>query len=251
MARCTRVECFVRISRAFRFAAFSFSAILLFTTSVRLMADEPPAPDGAAVLSRAAGLVDLQALGGAPFFLLANVSLREGNKTVDGVFAMTWASPGQYHRVFRFPGFEANEVFADGTMYRKRSTEALPLMMWELDQLLSLTANYRPGPHSKVRRVQTEGAGSGQTVCVLTQVELIDSRICVNGATGEPSFIDRGTDISRAPSMHEHFEYSDYQPFEGRTFPGKMLFRGWGGREIEVHVQKLIHAQSFPENEFA
>ncbi len=132
-------------------------------------ADEAAKPDAAGILSKAADLVDIQGSGGAPFLLLANVTLRENNKTVDGIFAMTSASSGQYRRVFRFPGFTSTEVLTGGVIYRQRSSEALPLMIWELDQLLALVPNYRPTPQWNLRRVQTERSGSTDLTCVLRE----------------------------------------------------------------------------------
>jgi hypothetical protein len=78
-----------------------------------------------------------------------------------------------------------------------------------------------------------------------------DSKICVDSATGKPFSIDRGTDFARLPTLREHFEFTDYQPFEGRAFPRKLTFRGWGAREVEVQLQKLIRVQSFQADEFA
>lgn len=238
----------------FRLAIFLICPALFLGSQASFAVDKQPKDDAAAMLSKAAGLVDLQASGAAPFLLLTKVVLREGNKSVDGVFATTWAAPGQYRRVFRFPGFTATEVAAEGATYDQRSTEALTLMVWELEQLLDLAPSYRLSPKTKIRRIRTEHSGAIELTCVSTQgsapTDLTDSKICVNAATGEPFSIDRGIDAYGLESLHEHFEFSEYQPFEGRTFPRKLTFRGWGSRVVEVQVQKLIRARSFPADEF-
>jgi hypothetical protein len=232
------------------------SSIFLFESQVVIAADQSTKQDATAMLSKAAGLVDLQAPDGTPFLLLANVTLREGNKSVEGVFAMTWAAPGHYRRVFHFPGFTATEVATEGAIYRQRSTEALPLMIWELDQLLALASNYRLGPEWKVLRIQTEQSGQTELTCVLAKTGLADSKSCVNAATGEPFSIDAGPDAyhmerpRERSTVTERSEFTDYQPFEGRSFPRTLTFRGWDARAVEVRIQKLIQVKAFAADEF-
>jgi hypothetical protein len=239
----------------FWLAIFLISS-LVFESQAGFAVDRPPKQDAAPVLSRAAELVDLQSPGGTPFLLLANVTLREGSKSVQGAFAMAWAAPGRYRRVFRFPGFTATEVVTEGAIYHQRSTEAMPLMIWELDQLLAFTSNYRLGSEWKVLGVQSEQSGGTELNCVRAQTGLADSKICVNATTGEPFSIDTGPDAFRMERMrehsgvNEHSEFADYKPFGGRTFPRNLTFRGWDARMIEVQVEKLIQVKEFATGEF-
>jgi hypothetical protein len=85
---------------------------------------------------------------------------------------------------------------------------------------------------------------------VLAQNDFTDSKICVNTATGEPFSVDRGVDAYRTESMCECSMFADYQPFEGRSFPRKLTFRGWNAHVVEVRIQKLIRPQSFTSDEF-
>jgi hypothetical protein len=234
----------------FRLAIFSTIVALLLGPQLAIAVDEQTQKDAAFVLSKATSLVDIQAAGGVPFVLLADVTLREDKKSADGLFAMSWAAPGQYRRVFRFPGFTATEVVSDGIIYRQRSTEALPLMIWELDNLLPVASAYRLRPHWKIRGVQTERSGGSDLTCVLTRASLTESRICVNAVTGEPFSITRGIDAYRLELARERSEYADYQSFEGRSFPRKLTFRGWDSHVVEVRVKKLIRVQSFSADEF-
>jgi hypothetical protein len=242
--------------KTLRLGLLLISSIFLFESQVVIAADQSTKQDATAMLSKAAGLVDLQAPDGTPFLLLANVTLREGNKSVEGVFAMTWAAPGHYRRVFHFPGFTATEVATEGAIYRQRSTEALPLMIWELDQLLALASNYRLGPEWKVLRIQTEQSGQTELTCVLAKTGLADSKSCVNAATGEPFSIDAGPDAyhmerpRERSTVTERSEFTDYQPFEGRSFPRTLTFRGWDARAVEVRIQKLIQVKAFAADEF-
>ena len=240
--------------------AFLITSTLIGGMQTLLVAEEQR-KDAAAILTKAAGLVDLQTQGATPFLMLANVVLHEGNKSVEGVFAMTWAAPGQYRRVYRFSTFTSTEVVTQGAIYRERSTKALPLAIWELDQLLALASNYRPSPGLKVSHIQGARSGDTELTCVMVQSSVTNassvtrsssvttSNLCVNAVTGYPFSIDQGSDV-RDLDRHERFEFSDYQPFEGRTFPRKLTFRGWGTLSVEVQVQKLVRVQSFRDDEF-
>lgn len=213
--------------------------------------DAKPAEDGASILSKASALVDLEITGGVPFVLQADVVLHEGKNSVQGVFAMAWAAPDQYRRVLRFPGFTSTEVVLNGVLYRQRTTEeSLPLMIWELNQLLSFESDFRLAPPWKMQHIQPEQAEGVALTCVLTQSDMNQRKLCFNAASGVPYSIDEGTDVHSLEFLREHTEFAEYQPFEGRTYPRKLIFRGWGSRAIEVRVQKLVHVQSFAADEF-
>lgn len=237
------------ILKAFPFAALLAGALLAAPALAAI--DAKPAEDASAVLSKASTLVDLKLPGGAPFLLQADVVLHEGKNSVQGVFAMAWAAPGQYRRVLHFPGFSSTEVASNGVLYRQRTTdESLPLMIWQLGQLLDFESAYRPSPAWKPQRVQPEQAEGAALSCVLAQSYMGQRKLCVNAATGVPVSIDEGFDVHSLESLREHTDFADYEPFEGRTYPRKLTFHGWGSRSIEVRVQKLIRVQTFAADEF-
>ncbi len=206
--------------------------------------------DANVLLTKAAALVDLQAPDAAPYMMLAKVEIHEGGKSVEGVYAVASAGPGKSRRVFRIPNFTSTEVITDGSTYIERSTEALPLPIWEANQLLVPADLYRPDSKWILQRVEHDHAGTLQLTCTIFRADLSDARLCVNVATGEPYSVDRHSDATHFSAVHERFEFADYQPFEGRTFPRKLTFHGWNSQVVEVQVQKLFRADSFPADEF-
>jgi len=229
---------------------------------------ESSTKDAGAILSKASSLVDLRAPGAVPFLMLANVALHEGRKSVDGVFAMAYSGSGQFRTVLRFPNFNSTEILNDGTIYRKRSSEGLPLAIWRLQNLMSISAAYRATSEWKIGGVQTEQIGDVALDCVsalsmsspfpanFSRISIWarggppEAKICVNAATGEPFSIERSSSAYHLESVHERYEFSDYQPFEGKSFPRKLLFHAGNGESIEVQVQKLIRSSAFPADEF-
>jgi hypothetical protein len=250
--------------------SFRLISLLLISLSVASFAQQSSAPDSSgkdagAILSKAASLVDLQAQGAGAFLMLANVTLRKGGKSVDGVYAMAASGPGQFRKVFRFPNFDSTEILSNGTIYRKRSTEGLPLGIWQLQNLMSVPESYRPTSQWKIGAVKTEKSGSVELNCVsalraspMFSAHILlwakegppEAKFCVNAATGEPFSIDRSSIDYHVQSVHERFEFSDYQEFEGKRFPRKLSFQAKNGDRIEVQVQKLIRSQTFPADEF-
>lgn len=203
-------------------------------------------PTADTVLTKASDLVDFTHTGTPGVMLLAKVHLQGGGKSTDGLYALAWA-PGRFRRVFRFPNYTETDVMIDSTIYRQRSVEALPLLIWELDKLLDIGNALRQDPKTKVHLLEN----STDRTCVSRQSELFESRICVNSATGELRSIDEGTNTYDLGSLREHFEFSDYEPFAKIVFPRKLTFHGWDSRTIDVHIDKLLTVESFPADEFA
>jgi hypothetical protein len=206
--------------------------------------------NAAAILSRAAAAVDLQAPGSAPFLMMAKINLSETGKSVEGLYAIAWAAPGKFRRVFRIPNFTSTEVADEGAIYRQRSTDGLPLLIWEASELLAPHSQYRSDSAWNIRRVHRERVGAVDLNCVIASGDITESKMCVDAATGAPYSVDHGLVNSNFTLGHEHFEFADYQPFEGRMFPRKLTFWGWGPYSIEVHVEKLLRPAQFPADEF-
>jgi hypothetical protein len=62
--------------------------------------------------------------------------------------------------------------------------------------------------------------------------------------------METGYDARDISAALEHYEFSDYQFFQGKLFPRTFSFRSFNSQIIEVHIEKLIAAQTFDANEF-
>lgn len=115
----------------------------------RGLGSDNPENDPQRVLSRASEQVANKTPASGSFMLLANVHLHDGKKSVDGVCAIAWA-PGRFRRVFRFPNFSETDVMVDGAIYRQRTTNALPLMIYELDNLTDSLSTINVAPDNQL-----------------------------------------------------------------------------------------------------
>jgi hypothetical protein len=105
-------------------------------------------------------------------------------------------------------------------------------------------------PKVKTRSIETRRTAGVDLTCMLLQGPGEDTKLCLNSATNELQTIDKGMTVYGLESFREHYEFSDYQPSESKKFPRQLSFRGWGQRTIQVRIDKLIFAASFPADEF-
>ncbi len=201
-----------------------------------------------AIFSKASEMVNIKAAGSVPFVLIAKVRLQEGKKSVEGIYAISWSAPDRFRRVLRFPNFSETDVAQGDKLYRQRSTEGLPLLIWQLNRMMDFVLHYGLDPETNVKRIQSERVNGVDETCVVLERANLNSKVCLDSATNEPLTID--AKLEDAEPFREHYELADYEPFEARRFPRKMTFRGWGSRGIEVQVEKLIRVQAFAQDEF-
>jgi len=104
--------------------------------------NDPSHNNPESVLAQMAALSDIQAPGAQPFVMIANVHVVQEGRSADGVYAVSWESARRYRRIIRLSSFTAVEV-ADGTAeYHTRSTQALPLLVWQLGELMNTFADH-------------------------------------------------------------------------------------------------------------
>ena len=211
----------------------------------RGMGSDNPENDAQSVLSRASEQVAIKTPASASFMLLAKVQLHDGNKSVDGLYAIAWA-PGRFRRIFRFPNFSETDVMVDGAIYRQRTTNALPLMIYELDNLIDSLTTINPDSKTKFMKIDKT---SSDLLCVSLEREGSKSKICVNSER-LPISIDKKLDAIGLEQLQEHYEFTDYQGFGTTQFPRILNLRGWNSRSIQVQIDKLIRVDSFPADEF-
>jgi hypothetical protein len=88
------------------------------------------------LLAKAWDQIDIRAAGSGPFILKASVRLIDGEKSIDGVYAMSWAAPDRFRRVMGFHNYAQTDVARGENYYTKRSTDGVPLLVWRLGELM-------------------------------------------------------------------------------------------------------------------
>ncbi len=201
-----------------------------------------------ALLSKAFEDVNIKAPNSPSFILMTKVRLEEEKKSVDGVYALSWEAPGHFRREIAFPGFTETDVARNDNFYRKRTTEGLPVMIWQLFRLMESLELPALDANEKVKRLQQSKIKDEDATCIMMDRGEIKSDVCVNSATGLPVSVD--INVGEPERFQQHYGYAEYQLFEGKSFPRKLTFRGWNSRTIQVTVEKLIQVHSFAGDEF-
>jgi hypothetical protein len=206
--------------------------------------------DADAILNKAWDLVDIRAAGSGPFVLKAKVRLTERGNATDGVYAMAWAAPDRFRRVIGFPDYQETDVARGENYYWKRTTEGVPLMVWQLGELTdSLALRKKMLAGAKLKRIESQKIGAREETCVLIGPGKGESRICMDSATSEVLSIEDGLGFSA--EFRERFEYSDYAPFDTKRFPRHFAFSAWNKRSVDVTIEKLQPARDFAADEFS
>lgn len=232
-------------SNRLRNAARIVSVSLVSSLLLAAQRTSPTEPTSQEVLAKAADISDLELAGTPGIMLQAEVHLQDGDKGTDGIYAMAW-SPSSFRRVFRFPNYVETDVMTNNTIYRQRTTKAMPFLIWELDRLLGFVDIIRQKPSTKP---QFTGSSAGSR-CIMFPVQLSNWRICTDRSSGDINSMEQYDEIHLL-DLHEHFELSDYEQFQNITFPRKLTFSGWDNRRIEVKVKKLLKVTNFPASEFS
>ena len=253
----------MKLVRHFRFRALVLMASLCGTLgAIRALPQQIPqssvSPDPKADLANAAAITDIRSPHSSAFLLAADVHFKLGKKSVDGKYGLSWAAPDMYHEVFVFPGFRQDVVVSGDKIYRKRTSDFLPLPVYEWQSLLSAPILRAPGEDTRVTMssIPSEWKGRSDISCVEwplkqpnydTRTPRPPSKVvdCFDRARSYPVSID-----SDDLTGHSSYRFSNYIPIGGQAFPAKITYEHNGGLTAEADVQTLKPVQVFAANEF-
>jgi hypothetical protein len=205
-------------------------------------------------------IADIQSPGSTPFLMLARVHLQQDAKSVDGVYAVAWAAPDRFRRVMKFPNFEETEVVVGDKVYRKRSIQSIPFLVWQFDTMMQFVHRMRlddptgerfDDPSTKIRKIESRQSNGSSDVCITMALGRVGvGKLCADPLTHTPLTLETGYDARDMSPTLEHYEFSEYQPFEGKLFPRAYRFRSLYSQVVEVRVEKLIATKTFDADEF-
>jgi TonB family protein len=186
------------------------------------------------------------------FQMKAAVQIDNGGKLLDGSYRLLWNGPEQWREEIAFPGYTELQVGGKGTVWVQRSTDFLPLGIYELHAALGLGSGVaddagghygsfiQPGltPNDKIKKLHTRKEGSVKLTCIETENGMKgSSEICVNEGTGT---LFRGSS----------YEDGDLQAVGEKVFPRFLGFVDKGKTVVKVKVNELIASDQFPPNAF-
>ena len=185
------------------------------------------------------------------FQLSATVQIENRGKPLDGTYRLLWDGPEHWREEISLPGYTELQVGGKGTVWIHRSTDFIPLPVYQLHAALGFgsvagadTGHFESfvqlglTPKDRVKKLHFRKQHGDRLTCVETEDEQKSSwEVCVNDSTGT---------LFRGAS----YEDRDFRPVSGKVFPRFLSFLENGKTVVKVNVNDLIAPAEFPLNSF-
>ncbi len=197
-------------------------------------ADKPnPQQEGAALLARAAELVDIRSADNGPFHLRARVWLKglERGSTV-GTYELLWMSPHQWREEITFLGFRQLRIGGEGKYWQARSLNYIPLRAWQLMTTLRFERRFRVKPEESIKKVRDRTWNGAKVRCVeLKYPDTASRELCFDSASG--------TLVKEETADGYRYEYSGYAPAGKRAYPRGIRMVDGDEVIVEFDIEEL------------
>ena len=184
------------------------------------------------------------------FRLKASVQIDIQGKPLEGSYQLFWNGPEQWREEINLPGYTEIQVGGKETLWIQRSTEFIPLRIYQLHSALGfssvaagagLTWSFTQlvlGARDTVKNTRSRKDHGVKETCVEIENELKgESEMCVNDSTGT---------LVRSSS----YEDSDFQPVGGKVFPRLLSFVENGRPVAKLNVSELLTPAQFGPDAF-
>ena len=188
------------------------------------------------------------------FQMKADVQIETQGKLVDGNYELLWNGPNEWREEIHFPGFVELQEGGQGTVWFLRSTEFLPLHIYDLHAALgfgsgaafagassaSLTQPILP-QNATVRKLRKRKEhGEAQTCAEFADTMKRAWDVCLNDDTGT---------LARSPIS---FVDRDVQAVGGgKVYPRFLSFAESGKTLAQAAITEITSPAQFPPNSFS
>jgi TonB family protein len=212
--------------------------LLLLTHSSTLAASDKARREGKDLLKQA----EVRNIFGLPSFeMKASVRIDNKGQPLDGSYILLWNGPEQWREEISLPGYSEVKVGGKGVVSLKRSTDFMPLHLYDLYGALSYgRGRLAPGPKETLKQVHDRNVNGVKVGCAEIaeqQYHTTMREVCVDLSTGElvrrPPFLDR-----------------EVMPIGTKLFP-RFLSRIENGKPLaEAQVTELKTTEQLPSSTF-
>ncbi len=206
-----------------------------------------------ALLHRAKQLTDIEAPGSPPFVMIARAHLEFAGKSTDGMYGISWAAPDRFREAFSFPDYKETDVVVGHKCYRERTSSARPLLVTQLESLLTLPLRWKTDPAAKIGKIDTLRNRGQENTCIDLSKFPETDRVCIATTDNDLVSFDGGVVDPMLESGIEsngRFEFGNYATVGTKRFPRKLTFRRNDGMFIEADIQQITLVRSFVATEF-
>jgi TonB family protein len=183
------------------------------------------------------------------FLMRADIQIEENGKLVDGTYELLWNGPDQWREGIRVPGYTEVQIGDKGTVRVKRSTDFIPVPIYNLHQALGFGSTtgapqsmslVQPalGPKDTIKKENVRKDHGEKLTCFeIDHGNNLSSDVCVNDASG---------------TLVRSSQFSDdgFQPVGTKTFPRGITFRLENRAVARITVTKLASPAQFTPDAF-
>jgi len=191
-----------------------------------------------ALCERARAVSDLEAEGGAPFRLEANVYAHHGKNVAAGHYVRVWQSQHHWRDELTFYRYSQIRISTESAMWRRRNTNHEPLPVVQLFQGLGLNLPRNRGNEWKLTIAdRQEGVSALKCVTLRRSFPMRSEPV-----TWEWCFdSSAGVLVRRTLSDWDTtWEYLDYTPWHGKRYPRQINVVQGGERVVEERITELV-----------
>jgi len=197
---------------------------------------------------------DLRAPGSPPFHLVAHVRYDVGDKSVDGMYELLWASPDRYRETFKMAGMAEVDVALETRIYIFRNTSSVPLPLWDLRPVLEHPFPKEFAKSTEVTNVSTKEIDGEQRTCIQLatimsgkDTHTFDDDVCFDPKTNDITSFNR----SGNPELYSgNIQLKSFKSIGDKRYPWS-ISRVVRPATIEVKIDTLENVQKFADDVFA
>ncbi len=228
--------------------------------ALRVFADKKPTPEE--IIAKAKDVVSLGLVG--PFEMQAEVRIATAGGAQKGTYVLDWAAPDRFRREIHLPGYDEVSVANGATLYRKRSTDYMPLVVFRLEELMNpeemiaefqrdaaLLASGTASGAKTVKSGQLPRIARERFNTMMTKGSCISipahfyEELCVDANDGQPTEISR-----RSTADDEAILYNNYENAGSGFLARQRQYFGTEKRVEEADITRFTKVDRFPPDTF-
>jgi TonB family protein len=176
----------------------------------------------------------------------------------EGSYQLLWNGPNQWREEIRLPGYTEVQVGGKGTVWIQRSTDFLPLRIYDLHAALGFGSGVSgsgSGPtgslvqssltqKDKIKKIHERKKHGEMQTCIEYEDEVErSSEVCVNESTN--------TLVRGSSSFNSSYVGKDLQPVGGgKVYPRFLSFVENGTTVAKANISEFTTSDQFPPNSF-
>jgi TonB family protein len=181
------------------------------------------------------------------FELKADIQMENQGKPIRGTYQFFWNGPDQWKEEITLPGYSDIQVGAKGNISRQRSTDFIPIQIYDLHEALGFGSSLGSLPSASL--VRTDLSSKDVVQKVHRKKRYGDGLTCFAIENDQNRRMERCIRDSAGTVAREDDD-RDFQPVGNKVFPRILGFVRDGKRIVDLKIWELSSPRQFPPDAF-